>query len=80
VKGFWCRAEIKVLYPDQCPLVDNKILSNAQWTAENFWTDWSVELMQVIIAVLWLVCFILLAALIGSFVVFQTKTAPFRGR
>jgi hypothetical protein len=73
-KGFVCRPEVQRLYPDQCPFVSRNVLSNAQYTAENVWTDWSVELMQVFIASLWLASFILLSSLIGAFLVFQTKT------
>jgi hypothetical protein len=79
-KGFVCKPEIQRFYPDQCPLVGRDVLSGLQYTAENVWTDWSVELMQVAIAVLWLVCFILLSGLIGSFLVFQTKMTPLRAK
>jgi hypothetical protein len=61
-------------YPNQCPLVSRNVLSDAQYTAENVWADWSVELMQVFITSLWLASFILLSSLIGAFLVFQTKT------
>jgi hypothetical protein len=78
-KGFVCRPEIKKLYPDQCPLVGRDVLADAQYTAENIWMDWSVELMQVLISTLWLASFMLLSGLIGAFLVFQTKT-PTIGR
>jgi len=73
-KGFVCKPEIQRLYPNQCPLVSRNVLSDAQYTAENVWADWSVELMQVFITSLWLASFILLSSLIGAFLVFQTKT------
>jgi TIR domain len=73
VKGFVCRPEIQKAYGDQCPLVSRDLLSGLQYTAENVWMDWSVALMQVAIAILWLVCFIFLSSVIGSFLVFQTK-------
>ena len=73
VKGFVCRPEIQKFYWNQCPFVSRDLLSGLQYTAENVWVDWSVALMQVVIAVLWLVCFIFLSSVIGSFLVFQTK-------
>jgi hypothetical protein len=73
VKGFICRPEIQEFYGNQCPLVSRDLLSSAQYTAENIWLDWSVALMQVVLAILWLVSFILLSGVIGSFLVFQTK-------
>ena len=77
-KGFVCRPNIQALYPKECPLVSREILSGAQYIAENIWTDWSVQLMQVAIPCFWLAAFILLSGLIGAFLVFQTKT-PTRG-
>ena len=73
VKGFVCQPEIQKFYGAQCPLVGREVLSGLQYTAENVWTDWSVALMQVAIAILWLACFIFLSSVIGSFLVFQTK-------
>jgi hypothetical protein len=74
-KGFVCKPDVQRLYPNQCPLVSRDVLSDSQYTAENVWMDWSVELMQVFIATLWLASFILLSSLIGTFLVFQTKTS-----
>ncbi|MEA2894461.1 MAG: hypothetical protein QOJ84_76 [Bradyrhizobium sp.] len=73
-KGFICKPEIQRVYPSECPLVSRDVLSDSQYTAENVWMDWSIELMQVLIASLWLAAFILLSSLIGAFLVFQTKT------
>ncbi len=80
VKGFVCRPEIKRFYSDQCPLVSRDLLSGLQYTAENVWMDWSVAVMQVVIASLWLACFIFLSSLIGAFLVFQTKTRSLRAK
>jgi hypothetical protein len=66
--------DVAGLDPNQCPLVNRDVLSNAQYTAEMIWTDWSVELMQVLISSLWPAAFGLLSGLIGAFLVFQTKT------
>jgi hypothetical protein len=73
VKGFVCRPEIQRFYADQCPLVSRDLLAGLQYTAENIWVDWSVALMQVVVASLWLASFVFLSSLIGSFLVFQTK-------
>lgn len=73
VKGFICRTDILRLYADQCPLVGLDVLSDAQWTAENIWREWSVGIMKVVISSLWLLSFILLTGAIGSFIVYQTK-------
>jgi hypothetical protein len=78
VKGFVCRPEIQQFYPDQCPFASREILSGLQYTAENVWLDWSVALMQVIIASMWFACFIFLSSLIGAFLVFQTKIKSVR--
>jgi hypothetical protein len=72
-KGFVCRPEIHQFYPDQCPFATREFLSGLQYNADNIWMDWSVALMQVMIASMWLVCFIFLSSLIGAFLVFQTK-------
>jgi hypothetical protein len=74
VKGFVCRSDVLRLYPDECPLVGLDALRGAQWTAENIWREWSVDVMEVIISSLWLISFILLTGAISSFIVFQTKT------
>lgn len=75
VKGFVCRLDIERLYPGECPFVGREILSRAQNNADQIWTDWSIALMQVFIASLWITAFVLLSGLIGAFLVFQTKTA-----
>ena len=54
--------------------MNRDVLSSAQYTAETIWTDWSVELMQLLISSLWLAAFVFLSGLIGAFLVFQTKT------
>jgi hypothetical protein len=76
VKGFVCKTDIERLYPGECPFVSREILSGAQWNADQIWTEWSIALMQVAIASLWIAAFVLLSGLIGAFLVFQTKTAP----
>jgi hypothetical protein len=78
VKGFVCRPEIQRFYSDQCPLVSRDLLSGLQYTAENVWVDWSVAVIQVVIASIWLACFVFLSSLIGAFLVFQTKTRSVR--
>lgn len=72
-KGFVCKPQTEQLYPGQCPLVDEQVLADAQYSAESIWTGWSVQLMQVFIASVWLAAFVLLSSLIGTFLVFQTK-------
>jgi hypothetical protein len=74
-KGFVCNPQTERLYPGQCPFVDAHVLADAQYNAEEIWTGWSVELMQVVIVSLWLAAFVFLSSLIGTFLVFQTKTA-----
>jgi hypothetical protein len=46
-------------------LVNRDVLSNARYTAETIWTDWSVELMQLLISSVWLAAFVFLSGLIG---------------
>jgi hypothetical protein len=74
VKGFVCRPEIQK-FVLECPMVGRDVLSSSQWTADNIWQEWSIAIMQVAIASLWLASFVLLSALIGAFLVFQTKTS-----
>jgi hypothetical protein len=75
VKGFVCKLDTERLYPGECPFVSNEILSKAQWNADQIWAEWSIALMQVFIASLWVAAFVFLSGLIGAFLVFQTKTA-----
>jgi hypothetical protein len=53
-KGFVCKQQIQQLHPDLCPLVNRDVLADAQWNADEIWTEWSIDLMQLFIASLWI--------------------------
>lgn len=73
-KGFVCKPDIERLYPGECPMIGRNVLAESQYNAEAIWTDWSIELMQVLISSFWIAAFMLLSGLIGAFLVFQTRT------
>lgn len=78
VKGFICTLEAQQVFASKCPFLDLDELSGAQFEAGRLWTAPSIAAMRTMILADWLVMFGALAAVFGSFVVFQSNQPPRR--
>lgn len=72
VKGFVCTSDALTLYHDICPWLGDDQLRDAEWEAPRLWTLWSITLVRIVLVLLWLVPFVSLSTLLGSFVVYQS--------
>ena len=78
VRGLVCRPDIPVETAMQCPFVGTQKLHEAAYTADLIWKSWSIYLSELMLALTWLICFLLLSTLIGAFLVYQLRQ-PSRG-
>jgi hypothetical protein len=73
VKGFECKEAALKIFGDSCPLLGSDEISLAQWNAETLWTSRSITMARLSLVVPWLLSFLSLSMLLGSFLVFQSK-------
>jgi hypothetical protein len=73
VIGFICRKDIPRDTAASCPYVDIDKIKDAGYNARLIWSDWTVDLTTSSITLLWLGCFVVLATVIGTFVVYQSR-------
>jgi hypothetical protein len=73
VKGFICRVDNPPLVMTECPLVSVERIKDAEYNAEMIWVGWTVDVARFGLALTWLVAFVFLAGLIGTFLVYQTR-------
>ena len=73
VIGFICRKDIPRETAASCPYVDIDRIKDAEYNARLIWSDWTVDLTASSIALLWLGCFVILAIVIGTFLVYQSR-------
>jgi hypothetical protein len=78
VKGFICTSDAFTVYHDMCPWLGDDQLRQAEWEAPRLWTLWSVTVVRVALVLLWLVSFVALSTLLGSFVVHQSAVKATR--
>jgi len=71
VKGFVCEIEAAAIFAAKCPWLDLPELSQVAYEPRSLWIPWSVTLISVVLVVLWLVGFMALSILLGTFVVYQ---------
>jgi hypothetical protein len=79
VKGFVCTAEAIAAFAGKCPWLGETELKQAEWFAPHLWTSWSITIMRVLLASVWLLAFMMLTTVLGSFVVHQRRFAPRNG-
>lgn len=73
VRGFACLPYVAETWPGMCPLdLPQHVIQGAAWEASLLWTASSIALARGVLAIVWLAMFLGLAALIGSFIVYQT--------
>ena len=73
VKGFNCTEEAKMVFPADCPFFTDDELAKNEWEAQRFWSLASITVVRIGLAVNWFLVFSGLAAIIGSFIVYQMK-------
>jgi TIR domain len=66
-KGYVCTPEAALIYKDKCPNLGVDELRGAEYEAERLWTASSVAVVKVSLVALWLLNFIAMAIMIGSF-------------
>jgi hypothetical protein len=74
VKGFVCTGDALRVYAAKCPYLGLEELNDSQYEAHLLWTEWSIAGVRLGLVSLWSAAFGLLSVLLGSFLVFQTKT------
>jgi hypothetical protein len=70
-KGFVCTAEAVAVYAEKCPWLGENELKQAEWFAPHLWTSWSITIARLALCATWLLAFMMLSMLLGSFVVHQ---------
>jgi len=78
VAGFACYDAVAHAYPGQCPFVSSDVLKDASWDADKIWLPWTIAINRLALALTWFSSFVLLAAAVCSFVVFQVGQAARR--
>ena len=73
VKGLICTEEAKIVFPANCPFFTDDELAKNEWEAQRFWSLSSITVVRIGLAINWFLVFSGLAALIGSFIVYQMK-------
>jgi hypothetical protein len=73
IRGFICKVDIPKKTSEECPLVGRERLKDAEYRADLIWKEWTIHVATVILALIWLTCFLLLSTVIGTFLVYQTK-------
>lgn len=76
VKGYECTANARAVFKDKCPALDLDDLAKATYEAERLWTAQSIATMRAALVTLWLIVFIALSVVLGSFIVFQSGNSP----
>jgi hypothetical protein len=71
VKGYQCTSEASAVFKDKCPDLGLDELKTAEYDADRLWTARSIAATRLAIVALWLVAFVVLAVLVGSFLVYQ---------
>jgi hypothetical protein len=71
VKGYKCTSEASAVFKDKCPDLGLDELKTAEYDADRLWTARSIAATRLAIVALWLVAFVVLAVLVGSFLVYQ---------
>jgi hypothetical protein len=72
IRGFICSDKLSKTTKDQCPYIGQPRLRHSS-DSEEVWIPWTVTVTAVILHILWLASFAMLSALVGSFLVYQTK-------
>jgi hypothetical protein len=72
-KGVICTHVAKAVYPDKCPFLGIDELKEAEYQADRLWTDISINAVSLSLLCVWLLAFMALATLVGSFVVYQQR-------
>jgi len=73
VAGFVCTEEAKLVYGESCDDHATEKLASMQYEAARLWESWSISLMTFLLTILWFLCFGALSALVGVFLVFQSR-------
>jgi hypothetical protein len=66
-KGLVCSADALLVYKEKCPNLGIDELKGAGYDAERLWTSQSITIVKMRLLMLWLGAFMMMAALVGSF-------------
>jgi hypothetical protein len=76
VKGFVCTSMAAKVYKNDCPDLGMDQLNEAEYEAERLWTHSSILIARLGLTVSWLINFLALSAILGSFLVYQMRVRP----
>jgi hypothetical protein len=80
VIGFECLADAQTVFKDRCPFLSIDDLAGAVFDEFALWTKFSVTVVRTGLLVGWIALFIILALLIGQFLIFQMRRKIPSGR
>lgn len=67
VKGIICTKIAERLYPERCPWLSEFELRQAEWDPSILWEPFSISVIKVGIATVWILCFFILSIIVASF-------------
>jgi len=73
VKGYNCTVNAALVYGARCPDLGLDELRTAEYEAERLWTRDSIAVVRTALVVLWLMAFVFLSIVLGTFLVYQTR-------
>jgi hypothetical protein len=74
VKGFVCTPMAAKVYKDACPDLGMDELNQAEYEAERLWTRSSILIARLGLTAFWLLTFLALSVILGSFLVYQLRS------
>lgn len=78
VKGFVCTSVAAKVYADKCPDLGMDELNEAEYEAERLWTRPSILVARLALMAFWLLAFLGLSVILGSFLTFQMRAGRMR--
>jgi hypothetical protein len=78
VKGFVCTAEAAQVYREKCPDLGMDELNEAEYEAERLWTRRSILIARLSLTTTWLISFLALSTILGSFLTYQRRAGSRR--
>ena len=74
-KGFVCSADALLVYKEKCPNLGMNELKEAGYDADRLWTSQSITIVKTGLLMLWLGAFMMMSALVGSFIAHSAPAA-----
>jgi hypothetical protein len=73
VQGFVCTTKAEHTFKDHCPLLTMDNMADYEYDQDQLWERWSVVVSELLIVFCWVIIFMLISLLIGTFLMFHSK-------